>query len=150
MGVFDDMFSMVGNYEERRVDRSEINGAVIDTCTVYDSEKPYETAVKHQQFNNNEWVIVEMYDTVEAARLGHDKWKKTFSSEKPPKKLKDISTASITELCDLGGKEWRENVRQKGKKKKVALMAVMRKLLLILNAMERDKVNWRDRAIVTG
>ena len=36
-----------------------------------------------------------------------------------------------------------------GKKKKVALMAVMRKLLLMLNAMERDKVDWNDRTVAT-
>lgn len=36
----------------------------------------------------------------------------------------------------------------KGKKKKVALMAVMRKLLLKLNAMQRDQVSWQEVSVV--
>ena len=37
-----------------------------------------------------------------------------------------------------------ERLRQAGKKKKVALVACMRKLLTILNAMARTKTAWRE------
>jgi transposase len=38
----------------------------------------------------------------------------------------------------------------KGKKKKVALVACMRKLLTILNCMVRDNEPWRKEKVVTG
>lgn len=40
-----------------------------------------------------------------------------------------------------------EKLLAKGKKKRVAQVAVMRKLVVIVNAMQRDKLNWDDLAI---
>jgi len=42
-------------------------------------------------------------------------------------------------------RDYYQRLLKQGKKAKVALMAVMRKLLLILNAMERDKVTWQSK-----
>lgn len=94
------MFSfleMAYNYEERKVENTEINGAVIDTCFVNDSTKDYETAIKHSFYNNNKWVIVELYDTKEEAKKGHKKWVKIFE-ESLPEYLEDKSTAKIKQL----------------------------------------------------
>ncbi|GJQ37505.1 MAG: hypothetical protein JETCAE01_35150 [Anaerolineaceae bacterium] len=41
-----------------------------------------------------------------------------------------------------------ENLLKRGKEKKVALTACMRKFLTILNAMMRDQVPFRQRVIV--
>jgi len=47
-------------------------------------------------------------------------------------------------------KDFYQKLLQKGKKPKVAIMAVMRKLVLILNALQRDKLNWQDLNIAKG
>ncbi|GIW98736.1 MAG: hypothetical protein KatS3mg111_2069 [Pirellulaceae bacterium] len=44
-------------------------------------------------------------------------------------------------------KAFYQRLLAKGKPKKVALVAVMRKLLLILNAMEKNKQNYREPSL---
>lgn len=111
MGVFDFM-NMLGNYEERAVARTEGKDEagkdfIIDTCKVTDSRQPYETAVMHPAFNDNRWVIVELYDSAELAKHGHEKWVKTM--QKPPKNLRDVSMATIAQFCDaFGPDDWRD------------------------------------------
>jgi len=46
-------------------------------------------------------------------------------------------------------KAFYERLLAAGKEKKVALMACMRKLLTILNAMIREQVKWQDRRSIT-
>jgi hypothetical protein len=47
-------------------------------------------------------VIVELYDTVEEAQAGHDRWVETMLSN-PPSVLEDVSTsASATILREMG------------------------------------------------
>ena len=46
-------------------------------------------------------------------------------------------------------KAFRDRLVAAGKPKKVALIAVARKLLTILNAIARDKTPWRDAMIPT-
>jgi hypothetical protein len=89
-----DFMDMLGNHDERKVDRNKINNAIIDTCAVTDSDEPYETAVCHKNYNDNQWVIVEMYNSKEEAIKGHQKWIKLFEKELPLY-LEDVSTASI-------------------------------------------------------
>jgi len=89
---------MVGNYQDRAIDRYEVDNVVIDTCSVTDSAQPYETGVRHPNYNDGLYVIVEMYDTKEQARKGHDKWVKIMTAETLPDKLVDVSSATVAEL----------------------------------------------------
>ncbi|MEX2650465.1 MAG: transposase [Alphaproteobacteria bacterium] len=43
-------------------------------------------------------------------------------------------------------KACRQRLRNAGKKPKVAIVAVMRRMITILNALVRDDVQWQDRA----
>jgi len=110
---FMDFISMWGNYEERKVDRFEKEGLLIDTCAVNDSDKPFETAISHPMFNDGKLVVVELYDTKEQAQKGHNKWVKIMTKKKLPKSLKDVSTAEVAKLCDaIGGDKWR-NIKRR-------------------------------------
>ena len=105
-------FDMMGNYEERKVDRYETEDLIVDTCAVNDSAEPYETAIEHPAYNNGKWVVVEMYDSKEEAQRGHDKWVKLMTAKELPTELKDVSTAEIANLCDaLGDDDWRTRVK---------------------------------------
>ena len=96
-----DFFSMMGNYEDRKVDRFENEDMSIDTCSVTDGDHPYETAVKHFQYHNNDWVVVQSYDTKEEAQKGHDKWIEIMTSDNLPEYLRDCGNAGISQLMDL-------------------------------------------------
>jgi hypothetical protein len=95
-GLFD-MFSMMGNYEERKVENTIVNGATIDTARVTDAEKDFETGIMHPGFNGGKWIIVELYDTKEEAQEGHHKWVALFKKSIPIE-LSDVSTSSIAKL----------------------------------------------------
>ena len=113
MGMFD-FFSMYDNYEERKVDRFEEKGCIIDTCAVTDSDKPFETGILHPKYNNGKWIIVELYDTEEKAKTGHNKWIKTMTSKSLPDFLICKSTAEIANTIDsLGGERQRLYKRSK-------------------------------------
>ena len=96
MGLLDFM-NMLDNYEERAIATYEENGLFVDTCAVSDSDKPFETAVSHPDYNNDKIIIVELYDTKEQAQAGHDKWVDTMLN-KPPRQLTDVSTAGAAVL----------------------------------------------------
>jgi len=93
-------FNMMDNYEDRKVANDEINGAVIDTVSVSDSEQPYETGVKHESYNKGAWVIVEMYDSEEEAEIGHSKWVDTFRKGLP-ETLTDVGTSDIKQFIGV-------------------------------------------------
>ena len=93
-----EFLEMADNYEERKIDRYEDNELTIDTAWVNDSEQPCETAITHRAYNDNKWVIVELYDTKEQAQKGHDKWVGIMTSGDLPLQLRDVSTASIALL----------------------------------------------------
>jgi len=107
---------MLDNYEERKIDcyKDEKTGLCVDTCMVTDSEKDYETGIEHPQYNDGDWVIVELYDTKEKAQEEHNIWVKRMTGKKLPEQLKDVSTAEIAKLRDIGGKDWRKYKSQKG------------------------------------
>jgi len=113
MGMFD-FFSMGDNYEERVVDHYEGKKLVVDTCYVSDSEKDYETGICHPDYNDNQWVIVELYNTKKEAQIGHDKWVKKMKT-KLPDKLIDVSSAEIVGIldCVAGEDNWRTYKRIK-------------------------------------
>ena len=96
-------FGMMGNYEDRKVDRYEKDGLMVDTCEVTDSDQPFETAVEHPNYNEGMMVVVQMYDTKEEAQIGHDNWVKLMTTKNLPKALHDVSTAAIAKLCEAIG-----------------------------------------------
>ena len=101
--MFGSMFGlgMEGNYDSRKVGRyeAETGGLIISTCSVTDSDQPYETAISHKSYNNADWVIAEQYDTKEKAEAGHEAWIKKMTAKELPMELKDISTCEIASLC---------------------------------------------------
>lgn len=100
--------SMIGNYEERKVDNYQSGFLTVDTCKVTDSQMPYETAVEHPNYNNGKWVIVETYLTKQQAQEGHTKWVTIMTTEPLPVSLVDVSTADVALLGDIFGEGWRE------------------------------------------
>ena len=80
------------------VDRYTGDNFVVDTTKVSDSAEPYETGIKHPAYNENAWVIVEMYNTIQEAEKGHKKWIKTMTKPNLPKQLEDVSTSFIAAL----------------------------------------------------
>lgn len=114
--MFGNIAGMMGNYDDRKVDRydDEQTGLMVSTVMVTDSDQPYETAVRHQRYNDNKMVIVEMYESKEEAQTGHDKWVKTMTSKKMPTQLEDVSTSCISKMCDAvsSNEGWR--VMEKG------------------------------------
>jgi len=94
-----DFFNMSDNYEQRKVDNYKDGELVIDTCSVNDSDEPFETGICHPKYNDGKWVIVEMYSNKKEAKLGHKRWIKTMTNSLP-KELKDVSTSEIKKLLD--------------------------------------------------
>jgi len=64
---------MMGTYKDRVVANDVINGVTIDTALVTDSDQPYETGICSKEYNNGNWIIVELYDTKELSIIGHNK-----------------------------------------------------------------------------
>jgi len=112
----DDLFNLLkaqnwADYENRKVERYEKDGLIIDTCEVYDQPDPYsfETAISHRGYNNRGWVIVGLYEVEAEAILGHNKWVKAMVSDDLPKQLTDISKILVCRLKDRleKGEDWR-------------------------------------------
>lgn len=100
---------MMGNYDSRKVDRYEKDGLIVSTSKVTDSDSPYETAIHHKRYNSGEWVIVQMYENIEDAKVGHKEWVKKMTSKNLPDEIKDVSTSTFAKLCDVvdGDETWR-------------------------------------------
>lgn len=96
-----DLFEMTSNYEMRKVARFEKGELFIDTVAVTDSDKPFETAIGHPDYNDDGLIIVELYDTKEEAQIGHDKWVNVMTSDTLPAVLKDVSTAEIAKFAKI-------------------------------------------------
>lgn len=95
-----DFLSMSDNYEDRKVDRFDGDGFIVDTCSVTDSDEPYETGIQHPKYNDGKWVIVEMYEDMDSAQKGHDKWVKTMTASELPNELMDVSTCTLKKMLD--------------------------------------------------
>ena len=121
-----DFFSMAFDRESRKVATTEIGGAVIDTCAVTDSARPFETGIQHPEYNGGKWVIVELYDTKGEAELGHKKWVELFSGNKLPPRLVDRNECSLQDLAKAMGHDLRgvyERVAPKKVRKQLATSA---------------------------
>jgi hypothetical protein len=95
-----------GNYRSRMVGREPLdpndpNGEfLVSTAAVSDGREPFETAVKHPDYNGGKMVIVECYPTREAAEAGHAKWVATMKAEPLPDSLRDCANAEVAQLLD--------------------------------------------------
>ena len=86
----------LNTYEDRKISRYEQDGLFISTAMVIDDEiYPFETAIKHADYNKGELIIAEQYKTLEEAENGHKKWMKAFSSEPFPEYLIDCYAGFI-------------------------------------------------------
>lgn len=95
-------FSMANNYDDRAVARYEENeDFIIDTCYVDDAEKPFETGIKHPEYNNGKWIIVEDYDSKNEAKAGHERWVKIMTKKELPEQLIDINTSIVAQLNSI-------------------------------------------------
>lgn len=90
-----DFFEMAGTYDSRKVDRYEEGDLLISTAAITDSQQPYETAVSHPKYNDNKFIVVEMYDNKSQAIKGHKRWVKIMTAESLPSTLMDVSTSSV-------------------------------------------------------
>jgi hypothetical protein len=94
----DNMFrNLFESHENRLVENTSINGAEIDTCKVYDSKLLYETGIRHREYNDGHWVIVEAYNTKDDAMKGHQRWVKLLY-KKLPENLVGIDQTEIGEI----------------------------------------------------
>jgi len=82
---------------------------VVDTCATQDGGERYETAVRHLKIENGVCVIVEEYDSAEAAQKGHERWvEKLKATPIAELVLVNVSTSPCAKLCDAtGGTDWR-------------------------------------------
>ena len=104
---------MLGNYDERRVDRYENDEILVSTVEVTDGDKPFETAIKHPEYGKTgAMIIVEKYDTVEQAQKGHTKWVELVKTDTLPDTLVDCQNAAVSKLINA------ENLTYTRKKKK--------------------------------
>jgi hypothetical protein len=109
---------MYGNYESRKVARDEFAWGFISTARVTDGEFDYETAVKHKDYNNDEMVVVESYETKQQALNGHAKWVKKMTARRLPTALKDCANAGLSKL--LVGMGYEMTYKRATKKRKAA------------------------------
>lgn len=76
------------------------NKFILDTCLVTDSIQSYETAISHPFYNNNDWVILESYDTKEEAIQGHNKWFNVFVNKALPETIIDHVVGEFIDIFD--------------------------------------------------
>ena len=108
------MLDQEDTYEQRKVDRYETEELFISTAHVIDSRKPYETAIAHPAYNEGAIVIVQMYDNIEDAQAGHDKWVQIMTADKLPDYLTDANDSELTDVKDkLVGKSWRIKYKER-------------------------------------
>lgn len=101
-------YSMLGSYNSQKVARFEKGDLFVSTAKVTDSASPYETAVSHPFYNTGRIVIVEQYDTLKEAKIGHKKWVSIMTHPELPAELVDVSTNIFTFLLDvIGDEDWR-------------------------------------------
>src|ERR1035437_10733059 len=102
-GIFDLMMDM-SDHAKRQVTTfiDDERGLRVDTCIVSDGEKPFETAVIHPRYNSGKWIIVEAYDTISQAELGHKRWLATMTGELP-ESLTDCANSKIALLLKSAG-----------------------------------------------
>lgn len=90
-------------HKSENIGRYENGKLFVDTCKVWDSEEPYETAIKHPDYNNGQIIIVDTYLDKESAQIGHKEWIKTITSDNPPDELIDVSKCTLAKMINKLG-----------------------------------------------
>ena len=72
---------MMGTYEQRNVANFKNDIFEIDTSYVTDRRDPYETAIKHKNFNGGDWIILGWRKTKAEAQMYHDYMVKKFTDD---------------------------------------------------------------------
>lgn len=109
-----DFLNMAGNYDQRKVDRTEYEHGFISTAKVTDGDHLYETAVSDRRYarksngDTEQMVIVEAYDTMHDAQEGHDRWVRKMLCLTPPEGLKDCLNASVAQMGGVFGCDFDE------------------------------------------
>jgi hypothetical protein len=93
---------MIGNYENRKIAFTKVGRALIDTCSVSDTDAGFETGIEHPQYNGGKWIIVEEYYSAKDAKKGHEKWVAVFKKGLP-EELKDVSSYICKRIADAMG-----------------------------------------------
>ena len=94
-------FEMIANYEDRVLSRYQDDVLIVSTAAVTDGKDPFETAVCHPFYNNDEMIIVESYKTRQEAYYGHKKWVNKMLSDNLPEYLDDCCNSHISNLCRI-------------------------------------------------
>jgi len=99
-GMFD--FLLADDYEERKIERYETDEVIVDTCAANDQPEPYkyETGICHREYNDGDWIIVELYKTKKESKTGHKRWVKLMTAEILPEKLINVSDIGLTKVMD--------------------------------------------------
>lgn len=94
---------MAGNYDSRKVARYEDGekNIIISTAFVNDSSFPYETAIKHPEYNEGYFIIVENYNDEISAKEGHKKWEQLYLEDNLPDPLIDIGESGCSKILDI-------------------------------------------------
>lgn len=85
MDLFANLYGIVtmdGNYEERKVANDKRERFTLDTALVTDRPWTYETAVQHEDFNDNDWIILDGTNDLDEAKEIHQKWLKALEEGK--------------------------------------------------------------------
>lgn len=75
-----DFFKMIGTYEQRKVDNYKNDVFEVDTALVTDRDIPYETAIRHKNFNNNKWIVLGWNYSKEEAQKFHNDIVNSFNN----------------------------------------------------------------------
>lgn len=99
------MFGMLYNYDARKVGNYEKENIRVSTAAVTDGDRPYETAIRHPEYNEGDFVVVEAYKSKREAKKGHAKWVKTITGKRLPKTLIECCNSLITKFAAKAGVE---------------------------------------------
>ena len=93
-------FLIAQPYTDRVIGRHDgESGFFVSTAAVNDGAHPYETAVKHRDYDDGKMVIVEAYDDRKDAEAGHERWVETMTADELPPELRDCLNAEIAQVC---------------------------------------------------
>lgn len=92
------ILAMAGNMEHRAVCQSQKGATFVSTAEVYDGAQPFETAIETPERNGGKMVIVEAYDTREAASDGHARWIAAIDAGALPNPLVDVANSECAQL----------------------------------------------------
>lgn len=88
--------------EMRGVGHYSQDGIMVDTCTIGAADHPFETAVRHPRYRDEDGeissVVVEAYDTEAEALLGHERWVKTMTQGPLPVELVEICNTQALQM----------------------------------------------------